>query len=66
MPETRFITSRCDKCQQANNISLKYFVELNYEIKNAVIATFQKCNTDFIATLDESEIKSIFLRFHES
>lgn len=57
MLESRVITSSCEHCQEENNISLSYFVGLNYNIEESVIATCQKCNTDFIVTFDESMIR---------
>jgi hypothetical protein len=55
--ETGLITSRCDKCQQLNDISLSLFVGLDYKIKSTVMTICQKCNTDFIVTLDESRVQ---------
>lgn len=55
--ETGLITSRCDKCQQLNDISLSLFVGLDYKIKSTVMTMCQKCNTDFIVTLDESRVQ---------
>ncbi len=57
MLETRSIVSTCDKCQKENSLSLKYFVGFDYKFEKSVIATCQACNTDFIATLDESMIR---------
>ena len=55
--ETGLITSRCDKCQQLNDISLSLFVGLDYTLKSTVMTMCQRCNTDFIVTLDESRIQ---------
>lgn len=52
--ETGLINSRCDKCQQLNDISLSLFVGLDYKFKSSAMAMCQKCNTDYIVTLDES------------
>lgn len=56
MLETRFITSKCDKCQQENNVSLNYFVGFDYKFEKSVIAMCQACNKDFIVTFDESMV----------
>jgi hypothetical protein len=55
--ETGLITSRCDKCHQLNDISLSLFVGLDYKFKSSAMAICQKCNTDYIVTLDESRIQ---------
>jgi len=57
MLENRFITSKCDNCQQENNISLSYFVGLDYNLEDSVVAMCQTCNKDFIVTFDESMIR---------
>ncbi len=57
MLETQFITSKCDNCQQDNNISLNYFVGLDYKFEKSVVAMCQGCNKDFIVTFDESMIR---------
>ena len=57
MLETRFVTSKCDKCQQQNDISLSYFVGSDYKFENTVIAMCQNCNSDFLVTLDEAKIQ---------
>ena len=57
MLENRFITSKCDNCQQENNISLSYFVGLDYNFEDSVVAMCQTCNKDFIVTFDESMIR---------
>lgn len=57
MLETRFITSKCDKCQQTNDISLRYFVGDDYKFSDTIIAMCQKCHTDFVVKLDESKIQ---------
>jgi hypothetical protein len=56
MLDTRFITSKCDNCQQDNNISLNYFVGLDYKFKKSVFAICKACNKDFIVTFDESMV----------
>jgi hypothetical protein len=56
MLETRFITSKCDNCQQDNNISLNYFVGLDYKFEESIVATCQACNKDFIVTFNESMV----------
>jgi hypothetical protein len=56
MLETRFIASKCDKCQQDNNVSLNYFVGLNYKFEKSVVAMCQACNKDFIVMFDESMV----------
>ena len=56
MLETRFITSKCDNCQQDNNISLNYFVGLDYKFEESIVATCQACNEDFIVTFNESMV----------
>ena len=55
--ETGLITARCDKCQQLNDISLSHFVGLDYKFKSSAMAMCQRCNTDYIVTLDESMIQ---------
>jgi hypothetical protein len=55
--ETGLITSRCDKCRQLNDISLSHFVGLDYKFKSTVMTMCQKCNADFMVTLDESRIQ---------
>jgi hypothetical protein len=57
MLETRSIVSTCEKCQQENSIALKYFAGFDNMFEKSVVATCQSCNTDFIATLDESMIR---------
>ena len=57
MLENRFIASNCDKCQQENKVSLRYFVGQDHVLEEAVIATCQTCNNDFIVTFDESMIR---------
>jgi len=57
MLETRFVTSKCDNCQHENNISLKYFVGLDYSLEEAVIAMCQACNKDFVVRFDDSMIR---------
>lgn len=57
MLESRFITSKCDKCQQANEISLQYFVGDNYKFCDKIVTVCQNCHTDFIVRLDESMIQ---------
>ncbi len=57
MLETRFITSKCDKCQQTNEISLRYFVGSDYQFNDTVIAMCKECSSSFMVTLDESKIK---------
>ena len=54
MPDIRSITSHCDNCQQPNDVSLNYFMEVDFSFKTSVIATCQKCNRDYIVTLEES------------
>jgi len=54
MPEIRSITSLCDNCRQPNDVSLNYFMEVNGSFNRSVITTCQKCNRDYIVTLDES------------
>jgi hypothetical protein len=56
MLETRFIASKCDKCQQDNNVSLNYFVGLDYKFEKSVVAMCQACNKNFIVTFDESMV----------
>ncbi len=50
------MTSMCDNCQQENNISLSYFVGLDYKFEKSVVAMCQACNRDYIVTFDESMI----------
>ena len=57
MLETISIVSTCEKCQQENSLLLKYFVGTDYTFEKSVIATCQSCNTDFVATLDESMLR---------
>ena len=54
MLETRFVASKCDNCQHENNISLRYFVGLDYNLEESVIAMCQACNKDFVVTFDDS------------
>jgi RNase P subunit RPR2 len=54
MPEIGSITSLCDNCQQPNDVSLNYFMEVDDSFNKSVIATCQKCNRDYIFTLGES------------
>jgi RNase P subunit RPR2 len=54
MPEIGSITSLCDNCQQPNDVSLNYFMEVDDSFNKSVIATCQKCNRDYIVTLGES------------
>ncbi len=56
MLETRFITSKCDKCQQQNNVSLNHFVGLDYKFEKSVVAVCKACNMGFIVTFDESMV----------
>ena len=56
MLETRFIASKCDKCQQQNNVSLNHFVGLDYKFEKSVVAVCKACNKDFIVTFDESMV----------
>ena len=57
MLETRFITSKCDKCQQENDVSLNFFIGLDYKFEKAVVAMCQVCNKDFVVTFDDSMIR---------
>ena len=54
MPEIGSITSLFDNCQQPNDVSLNYFMEVDDSFNKSVIATCQKCNRDYIVTLGES------------
>jgi hypothetical protein len=56
MLETRFVTSKCENCQHENNISLNYFVGLDYRLEESVIAMCQSCNKDFVVSFDDSMI----------
>jgi hypothetical protein len=56
MLEPRLITSKCDNCQQDYNISLNYFVGLDYKFERSVVAMCQACNKDLIVTFDESMV----------
>ena len=57
MLEARVTVSKCDKCQQENIFSLKYFVGIDYKFEKSIVATCQACNSDFIAKFDESTIR---------
>ena len=48
------ITSLCDNCQQPNDVSLNYFMEVDGSFNKSVLATCQNCNRDYIVTLGES------------
>ena len=54
MPEIRSITSLCDYCQEPNDVSLNYFMEIDGSFNKSVLATCQNCNRDYIVTLGES------------
>lgn len=54
MTEIGSITSLCDNCQQLNDVSLKYFLEIDGRFNKSVLATCQKCNRDYIVTFGES------------
>jgi len=54
MTEIGSITSLCDNCQQLNDVSLNYFLEIDGRFNKPVLATCQKCNRDYIVTLGES------------
>lgn len=56
MLETRFVSTKCDKCQQENNILLSCFVGPDDEFANSVVAVCQNCNEDFAVSFDESMI----------
>ena len=57
MLETRYLYSKCDNCQQENNISLSYFVGHDYRLEGSVVAVCQTRNMDFKVTFDESMIR---------
>ena len=57
MLETRSVASKCDNCQHENNISLSYFVGLDYNLEESVVAMCKACNKDFVVTFDDSMIR---------
>lgn len=57
MLETRFISSKCEHCKNENNISLSYFVGLDYHLDESVIAMCKTCNRDYVVTFDGTMIR---------
>lgn len=57
MLETRFIPSKCDNCQQENNVSLSYFVGRDYSLEESVVMMCQKCSKDYVVEFNESMIR---------
>ncbi len=57
MPEGHCVISKCDYCQQENNISLIYFVDFDTKFEKSVIAKCQTCSKGFIVTFDESMVQ---------
>jgi len=60
MLESGFVTSKCEKCQEPNDVSLISFVGHDYQFKDSIVAMCQRCNTSYLVTLDELKIQKHF------
>lgn len=52
MIDLGMINSICNHCEQKNEMSLSYFLGIDYKFKKSALVTCRKCNKDYTASID--------------